>query len=160
MALYDGAEQSDGRVSLCAPDAKALAPLIGRADLTEHQKRWLERAAVDDGAQYFGISAAGRSVGQIMLHDIDRDACVALVGYHIFRAADRGRGSGTIALRLISHYALTTLRLRRLVAITDVENIASRRIAEKCGYVCTSAAREGEHLVAFELVASNPAHDP
>jgi RimJ/RimL family protein N-acetyltransferase len=160
MSLYDGPNLASGGVSLRAPDPSALASLIADADLTDDQKGWLERAADDESMLYFAISLVGQPVGQIMLHDIDRDAGVALVGYHIFRTADRGSGTGTMALRLISHHALATLGLRRLVAITGVENLASRRIAEKCGYVCTGAAREGEHLVVYELVASDDPHAP
>ena len=90
-----------------------------------------------------------------MLHDIDRAEDAALVGYHIFDAADRGRGIGAAALSMLVEYALQELKLARLVAITGVDNIASQRIAAKCGFTCMGAAREGEHLVVFELHAEN-----
>ena len=86
----------------------------------------------------------------MLLHDLDRDARTALVGYHIFRTTDRGHGIGTAALSLVCASVLGETMLRRLVAITGVENVASRRIAEKCGFVCIGAPREGAHLVAYE----------
>jgi len=153
MAFYEGPAFAHGRVSLCAPDVPVLTRLLDDADLTSHQKDWLRRAAIDETVLYFAVALDGEALGQIMLHDIDANAGVALVGYHIFRVDHRGCGTGTIALRLLSHHALSTLGLRRVVAITGVDNIASRRIAEKSGYVGTGAPREGPHLVAFELCA-------
>jgi RimJ/RimL family protein N-acetyltransferase len=155
MTLYDGPDRADGAVALRRAEPAALQPLIEAAGLTEHQKHWLARSSRDDTTLYFCVAADGRPVGQILLHDIDEAAGVALVGYHIFRRDDRGRGTGTRALRLLSHYVLAELGIHRLVAITGVENVASQRIAEKCGYVRTGAPREGPQLVAFELAASD-----
>ncbi len=91
-----------------------------------------------------------------MLHDMDLGAGEGMVGYHIFRTRDRGRGYGTSALNALCSYALE-LGLQRLVVITSVDNAASRRIAEKCGFRFIGPAREGPHLVVFER-ASRRAH--
>jgi RimJ/RimL family protein N-acetyltransferase len=141
---------SNGEVSLRAPAAGAVRLALAAAELTAHQVAWFERAASDDAIVYFAVSVKGRLGGQIMLHDIDRDGGVALVGYHIFRADDRGQGAGTATLALLCEYAFGELALRRLVAITGVANVASQRIAEKCGFTNKGKAREGAHLVVFE----------
>jgi RimJ/RimL family protein N-acetyltransferase len=55
------------------------------------------------------------------------------VGYWV-AAAVRGRGVCTRALRLLSRHALDALDLQRLELITDPDNLASQRVAEKVGF--------------------------
>ena len=55
------------------------------------------------------------------------------IGYRCAREA-RGRGTTTRALRRLFHYALEELRLERLDLFTDVENLASQRVAQKVGF--------------------------
>ena len=55
------------------------------------------------------------------------------VGYWVAAPA-RGRGICTAALRLISEWALDALGLQRLELITDPDNRASQRVAEKVGF--------------------------
>jgi RimJ/RimL family protein N-acetyltransferase len=141
-------------VSLHAPIIAEITAALGKADLAENQwLPWHVRARADDGILYFGLSERDCLVGQAFLHDIDRREHTAMVGYHIFRAADRGHGTGTAALSMLRDYAFETMRVRRLVAITSIENQASRRIAERCGFVHAGAPREGVHLALYELTA-------
>jgi RimJ/RimL family protein N-acetyltransferase len=55
------------------------------------------------------------------------------IGYWVVASA-RGRGVCTAALRLVSRWALESLGLQRLELITDPDNRASQRVAEKVGY--------------------------
>jgi RimJ/RimL family protein N-acetyltransferase len=55
------------------------------------------------------------------------------IGYWVV-AHSRGRGVCTRALRLVSRWGLEDERLERLELITDPDNIASQRVAEKVGY--------------------------
>ncbi len=55
------------------------------------------------------------------------------IGYWIAAPA-RGRGVCTRALRLLARYALDELRLERLALLTDPDNVASQRVAEKVGF--------------------------
>lgn len=55
------------------------------------------------------------------------------VGYWCAAEA-RGRGVATRALRLLSRYGFEELGLQRLELITDPDNLASQRVAEKVGY--------------------------
>jgi RimJ/RimL family protein N-acetyltransferase len=55
------------------------------------------------------------------------------VGYWVVAEA-RGRGVCTRALRLLSRWALEDLGLQRLELITDPDNVASQRVAEKVGF--------------------------
>ena len=55
------------------------------------------------------------------------------IGYWIVSAA-RGRGICTSSLRVLSRWALDELGLQRLELITDPDNAASQRVAEKVGF--------------------------
>jgi len=62
------------------------------------------------------------------------------IGYWV-AATTRGRGVCTRALRLLSRWALDELELQRLDLITDPDNIASQRVAEKALQVRGGPAR-------------------
>ena len=55
------------------------------------------------------------------------------IGYWIVAEA-RGKGVCTSALRALSRWALEELGLGRLELLTDPDNVASQRVAEKVGY--------------------------
>lgn len=55
------------------------------------------------------------------------------IGYWVKRDA-RSRGVATRALRLISYWAIDELGAARVQLITDPENVASQRVAEKAGF--------------------------
>jgi RimJ/RimL family protein N-acetyltransferase len=55
------------------------------------------------------------------------------IGYWVAEGS-RGRGICTRALRLLAAWALESLELQRLELITDPENVASQRVAEKVGF--------------------------
>jgi RimJ/RimL family protein N-acetyltransferase len=55
------------------------------------------------------------------------------IGYWVAAPA-RGRGLCTRALRLLSRWGLDDLALQRLELITDPDNVASQRCAEKVGF--------------------------
>jgi RimJ/RimL family protein N-acetyltransferase len=55
------------------------------------------------------------------------------IGYWVAAEA-RGRGVCTKALRALCRWALDDLGLERLELLTDPENVASQRVAEKAGF--------------------------
>lgn len=57
----------------------------------------------------------------------------ASIGYWV-RSDARGRSVATRATKLLSHWALTKGGVERLELTTDVENLASQRVAEKAGF--------------------------
>ena len=90
------------------------------------------RGEVRPDHQALAIEVGGRVVGGIGLglnvHDYR-----GRLGYWVAAEA-RGRGICTHALRLLSHHALVVLGLQRVDLITDPENVASQRVAEKVGF--------------------------
>lgn len=79
------------------------------------------------------VDGAGTFVGLGLAVHIDREAAEAELGYIVAGEA-RGQGVGTAILRLLTDWSFTELAAQRLVLVIDVENHASQRIAERCGY--------------------------
>lgn len=82
-------------------------------------------AIVDGDDAFVGLALAAR---------IDRDGRTAELGYLVAPGA-RGRGVATTALRLLTDWAFAELGAERLELLISVANHASKRVAERCGYV-------------------------
>jgi RimJ/RimL family protein N-acetyltransferase len=58
------------------------------------------------------------------------------IGYRMYRSEDRDQGYMTEALQLFSAYLFETVPyVTRLMIVTAHNNVSSRKLAEKCGYV-------------------------
>jgi RimJ/RimL family protein N-acetyltransferase len=89
---------------------------------------------------YLAVTDAGTGNAQGSIGmSVDRHDLVANVGYWVKKEARR-RGVATRGLRLLVRWAFQDLGLARVEIKTDVENVPSQRVAEKCGFL-----REG-HL--------------
>jgi RimJ/RimL family protein N-acetyltransferase len=93
--------------------------VVGREDRTRDGF-----AAVGGGGQFLGLGLAPQ---------IDRASSELELGYIVAPAA-RGRGVATQILRLLTQWAFRDLQAQRIFLIVDVENHASDRVAERCGY--------------------------
>ena len=80
----------------------------------------------------FAITVDGPVVGAIGMKVNSMDYR-GHIGYWVAASA-RGRGVCTRALRRLSRWALDELELQRLELITDPDNQASQRVAEKVGF--------------------------
>ncbi|MFZ5352100.1 MAG: GNAT family N-acetyltransferase [Bacillota bacterium] len=56
------------------------------------------------------------------------------IGYKIFKREDRGKGYMTEALKLFTSFMFANRPIARMSVNMLTENIASRKLAEKCGY--------------------------
>jgi RimJ/RimL family protein N-acetyltransferase len=101
-------------------------------------EQWLERYREGrrDGTReaFAGIDGGDRFVGLALPPTIDREGGEVELGYIVPRAA-RGRGVATEMLRQLTRWALDEAGALRIVLVIDVENAASERVAERCGYV-------------------------
>jgi RimJ/RimL family protein N-acetyltransferase len=72
------------------------------------------------------------------------------VGYHV-RPACQGRGYATEAARACLDHARDVIGARRLIALIDPDNVASRRVAEKIGlrYEKDSLRPSGRRLEVY-----------
>jgi RimJ/RimL family protein N-acetyltransferase len=152
MAIYTGKNYATMDVHIGAPDVDAWHQRPIADDVIGSVRHWFNAALARDDVLYFGVFWSGQPVGQILLHDMH--AQTSLVAYHLFSPADRGRGVGTHALRLLQD-VVTTTTLRQLIIITSRDNTASQRIAQKCGFVLAGAPREDPvHGIRFVWNAS------
>ena len=83
------------------------------------------------GPHQFAITEHGEVVGSVGLR-VGRHQ-TGHVGYWC-ASESRGRGIMTRALRRVCRYALEEVGVERLDLTTDVENLASQRVAEKVGF--------------------------
>jgi RimJ/RimL family protein N-acetyltransferase len=116
-------------------------------------REWLDRyeAGRRDGSReaFAVLGDDGAFVGIALAPDIDRVAGELELGYVVTPAA-RGRGVATELLRQLTRWAFDEVGAERIRLIIDVENAASERVAERCGYV-----REGV-LRSTYVKASRP----
>ncbi|MCP9486850.1 MAG: GNAT family N-acetyltransferase [Gaiellaceae bacterium MAG52_C11] len=101
-------------------------------------ERWLDRyeeGRRDGSREAYAIEDASTTefLGLALVPTIDRDGRTAELGYLVAPAA-RGRGVASEALRLLSDWAISELDAQRLELMISVENAASKRVAERCGY--------------------------
>ena len=80
------------------------------------------------------IEVAGRSIGAIDLFDYDGEQ--SEVGILIYDEQDRRKGYAGKALRMVMDHA-HELHIKRLKAVVASENLASRALFERCGFVKT-----------------------
>lgn len=104
--------------------------------LREHAHEWVTQAARGwsegrHGALAIADASSDRFLGAIGLGLIDEDR--ASIGYWV-APAERGRRLATDAVRLLGHWALQTVLLRRLELYHVVGNDGSARVAEKVGF--------------------------
>ena len=119
-------------------------PAIAEACQDPEIPRWTRVPApyTDDDARAFVRDAGddtfavvdretGALLGSVGL--VARDGPVAEIGYWVKREA-RGRGVAPRAVRLLSEWGLRERGLARISLMTEPENTASQRVAEKAGY--------------------------
>ena len=80
-------------------------------------------------------------VGTVTLKNINHMMMYAEIGYGI-DANYQGRGLGTGAVRLLVNKIFSETKLRRLMAFVAEENIASRKLMEKVGFLKEGVCRE------------------
>lgn len=114
------------------PEIHHWIPAIPHPYTKENARAYVRGEVAGIGQHQFAITERGRIVGSIGLA-INESSHNGGIGYWCAREA-RGRGLTTRALRLLSRHALEELGIQRLELITDPDNHASQRVAEKVGF--------------------------
>jgi len=63
------------------------------------------------------------------------------LSYHIYKDEYRGQGIATDAVKLMTGYLFDRMKHNRIRLIIHPDNLASKRVAEKCGYKYEGLAR-------------------
>jgi RimJ/RimL family protein N-acetyltransferase len=103
----------------------------------EHARTWIEQTIRDwderTHAAFAVTDRGGEVVGAIGLRLHRNYALSGSLGYWVAPEA-RGRGVATTSLRLLVRWALEEAGLARLELVTDPDNIASQKVAERAGF--------------------------
>jgi RimJ/RimL family protein N-acetyltransferase len=128
---------------------EALAPMLEDPDVRRHTfvpdppqagfaRRWLDR--YEEGRRngtregFAVVDTDGTMLGLALAPRIEREARTVELGYLVAPKA-RGRGIATEALRLLTDWAFQELDAERIELKIAAENPASKRVAERCGYL-------------------------
>jgi RimJ/RimL family protein N-acetyltransferase len=132
VTLRPWREDDAGAVYEACQDAELQfwLPAIPRPYTREHALAYV-RDELELGPHQYAIEVDGVAVGSIGMN-VNRNR-TAHIGYWCAAEA-RGRGVVTRALRLLTRYAFEELGAQRAELITDPDNVASQRVAEKVGY--------------------------
>lgn len=96
--------------------------------------RWVRQAARQQPVTDFAIvidGYPGGGIGVKLRADVER--CSAEIGYWLGQTF-WGRGIMASAVRAVTRYAMPTLQLTRLYAVSFAYNVRSHRVLEKAGY--------------------------
>jgi RimJ/RimL family protein N-acetyltransferase len=145
---------ADGVIALrCWRASDVARGMMAFADPLTHRFSWPhERPYTEaDARAYFDGQELGRRRGEqlelaviaaddeevvlgcVALYDVDLAARRASVGYWLAAPA-RGRGVATRAVGLLTRWAFTELGVERLEITCGPDNLASQRVAERCGF--------------------------
>ena len=114
----------------------------GRADVerwfAEADRMWNEQSGF-----VFWLKDGARLLGTVALHDIQRfGKREAELGYWV-RQSERGRGVAATAIRSVAAFAFNELKLIRVTMRIRVDNVSSRRAAERAGARFEGVLRHG-----------------
>ncbi len=88
------------------------------------------------------IDKSSRLLGAITFFKGVGDSEGYEIGCQIYRKEDRGKGYATEAIKLFCAYIFELKPIQRLQICTVKENVAARRVAEKCGFVFEGTMRK------------------
>jgi RimJ/RimL family protein N-acetyltransferase len=125
------------------PEILRWLPVIPRPYTLEHARAFVAGEIGDLGPHQYAIVEDGRLVGSIGMR-VNAVNQVGHIGYWCAREA-RGRGIVPRALRLLCRYGFEELGLGRMELITDPDNTASQRVADKVGFTREGVLRS--HLL-------------
>ena len=112
---------------------------------------------------FAALDASGSFLGLALAPHIDRGEREVELGYMVAEAA-RGRGAGSAILTALTAWAFEELAMQRAYLIIHVENLASERVARRCGYVREGVMRsillKGDEQIDAGLWSRLPSDPP
>jgi RimJ/RimL family protein N-acetyltransferase len=115
----------------------SMIPVGGPTDRQRSRRVRLERSGSrNDWEILFAIEAGGRLVGDVQgrCSDTAMPPGVWEIGVEVWDVADRGRGVGGEAVRVLTSYLFDREDAIRVQATTDLDNAAMRRVLERLGF--------------------------
>ena len=111
-------------------------------------KAWVEKQARSDGEYLFAIRTLHELplIGYGLIRNVHPIHRSAEIGIRIGREADRGKGYGTSALRLMTDYVFDTLNLNRLSLSVRTDNPRAITAYERSGFITEGVLRQANYL--------------
>lgn len=88
----------------------------------------------------------GKIIGDIGLQDINWKNRSCTIGFGLAKLEYRNKGYATDAVLTVLDYAFNNLGFERIGSSTLEQNLASRRVHEKCGFVLEGVQRKAEYF--------------
>jgi RimJ/RimL family protein N-acetyltransferase len=153
----------------CAGDADAVAAMMGDDEVMRHlggrgigrEEAWRKLLCCHAGWSLFGFGywaverrSDGVMIGQAGFADFQREMAPSIAGLPemgwLFAREAAGQGYATEAAAAGLAWIDAALRPAETVAIIDEANLASIRVAEKCGFMPPEkAVYRGEDILLF-----------
>lgn len=115
---------------------------LGVSSLTRLRQRFAENGLWTPTEGTLIIEASdGQIIGHIEYFETVAYLDEIELSYLIYSSANRGRGSATEAVRLLSTYLFARTKTNRIRLIIHPDNAASRRVATKSGYTLEGISR-------------------
>lgn len=126
-------------------DIEARGPWypMPQTSLTKRRKAFEENGFwTPDAGIFVMVDEQDRLVGTVDWNKLNGDVPDIELGYRVFDRADWGKGIASEALDLLAGYLFDTQPINRLRLTIHVDNVGSRRVAEKCGFRNEGTSRE------------------
>ncbi len=116
-------------------------------DFDEHVRQWLESQAAGSDFYHLLVTGDGAVVGRVNLYGVADGE--AELGYRIAQRVT-GQGLATAAVRQVRELAVSAYGLSRLRARVTQNNLASRKVLAKNGFLAVDAITlNGKEAIAY-----------
>jgi RimJ/RimL family protein N-acetyltransferase len=106
------------------------------------RKEFMQNSFVTEDSELFVIEDASHHIVGVITHFKSRTPVTREIGYRLFDAKLAGRGYVTEACQLLVDYLFNVYQYHRLELLSSPENVASVRIAQKCGFQAEGVLRQ------------------
>ena len=121
-----------------------LAAFSGAPLSREEELAWVRRTMTSSSERVWSVFAEpdGRYLGQVGIHQIHQRSAVGRLGVVIAARAEMGRGHGSAAISRALDSAFSELGLHKVWLMVFSENLRSRGIYQRLGFVEEGLLRE------------------
>jgi [ribosomal protein S5]-alanine N-acetyltransferase len=106
------------------------------------RKEFAQNGFVTDDSELFVIEDNAHHIVGVITHFKSRTPVTRELGYRLFDPKMSGRGYVTEACRLLVDYLFNVHQYHRLELLSAPENVASIRVAQKCGFTPEGTLRQ------------------
>lgn len=138
----DAADVASVLLAADDPQIRHYSPSISRVHAPPDAEKWLVDRHAPDRMEWAVEDVSAAIVGRVSLAQIDDDYHVAEVGYWVLPNGRR-RGIATTSVSAVVAWACGEGGFGRLEIEHELENVASCRVAEACGFVLEGVKRGG-----------------